>query len=228
MTRPRTDPAYLKFMSIWVLGPWFSLAAGLSGVQTDLAAAESPQTFLSQPNSDIGLAIDLAGFTIDRDHIKPDGRRYVTAFHPATGLNVSMTLEKVPGTASTRGCVMRLLRMQKGPLVSRGKDVALTTSRDVQTLEYTLHRFQGVRLDQKSMYACMAEQNVYAGIHLSKVQYTAADALLFHTLLETMRLQPSRSQQVAAAGPFTPARMPRFKIEKVRYQHDDYAQAIAP
>jgi hypothetical protein len=74
----------------------------------------------------------------------------------------------------------------------------------------------------------MAEQNVYAGIHLSKVQYSAVDASLFHTLLETMRLQPSRSQQVAAPAPSTPARMPRFKIENVRYQHDDYVQAIAP
>ena len=227
MTRPQTTPAYLNMISICVLGLWISLMAGVSGVQPDVAAAESPQTFLSQPNSDIELAIDLAGFTIDRDHVKPDGRRYVTAFHPVTGLTVSMTLEKAPG-ASTRGCVMRLQRLQKGPLISRGKDVALTTARDVQTLEYTLHRFQGLRLDQKSMYACMAEQNVYAGIHLSKVQYSAVDASLFHTLLETMRLQPSRSQQVAAPAPSTPARMPRFKIENVRYQHDDYVQAIAP
>jgi hypothetical protein len=94
-----------------------------------------------------------------------------------------------------------LRQLKQGPTVSRGIDVALSTSRDMPTLEYTLRRYQGIRLDQKSLYACMAHANVYAHIHVSKLQYTDADASLFQRLVRTFRLEKGASARMRAQRP---------------------------
>ncbi|MCS6297823.1 MAG: hypothetical protein H8K09_16440 [Nitrospira sp.] len=194
----------------------------LTGELSAMALEGSAPTLVSQPNSHVGLTIDLAGFMIERDELKPNGRRYLMASHPATGINVAVVLEQVAGQASTGGCIKYLRQLKKGQTVSRGKDVALSTARDIPTLEYTLPRFHGVRLDQKSLYACMAEANVYASMHVSKLQYTDADAALFQQLLTTARLQPGPLPRVTAHQPNNAA--PLFSVETVRYE----ARTIAP
>jgi hypothetical protein len=192
------------------------LLPALTGDFSALALEADARTLVSHPNGEVGLTIDLAGFTIERDQLKPDGRRYLMASQPATGINVAIALEQVAGRASIGGCIEHLRHLKKGPAVRRGIDVSLSTTRDIPTLEYTLHRFQGVRLDQKSMYACMAHANVYANIHVSKVQYTDADASRFQQLLTTLRLQPDQSARITARQPETTA--PLFYLETVRYE----------
>lgn len=216
MSRARTGNVrsiLLSFTSLILLS---SLTGEWSGARPALAMEGDSRTVVSQPNSDVGLTIDLAGFTIERDELKPNGRRYLIASRPATGLNVAITLEQVNGQASTAGCIDHLRQLQKGPAVSRGIDVALSTNHDMPTLEYTLHRFQGVRLDQKSLYACMAEAYVYANIHVSKVQYTDADAPLFQQVLQTLRLQPGQSLRITARRSNTTAS--EFYVKNARYE----------
>jgi hypothetical protein len=192
------------------------------------AGESEPQTVVAWPEKGLGLSIDLTGFKKDIDHVKPDGRRYLMASHPKTGLNVSVTLEKIPSKASTKGCVEHLQQLQKGPFVTRGQDIKLNTVGEIPTLEYTLREFQGVRLDQKNMYACMAQDNVYADIHLSKVQYTTADVPLFQSILKTVNLQPDRSQILQAQAPATPTSMQLFRMGSALYLQNKYDQAISP
>ncbi len=178
-----------------------------SGARSAMARDGESPTLIPQPNSNVELTIDLAGFRIERDRLTADGRRYIGASHPATGINVAIAMEQVGGLASTGGCITHLRQLKKGPTVSRGIDVALSTSRDMPTLEYTLRRFQGVRLDQKSLYACMAHADVYAHIHVSKLQYTDADASLFQQLLSTFRLEKGSSARLRAQRPETGAQL---------------------
>lgn len=198
----------------------------LTGESPAMALEGSARTILSQPNNPVRLSIDLAGFTIERDQLKPNGRRHLMASHPGAGINVAIVLEQVAGQASTGGCIKHLRQLKKGQAVSRGIDVAFSTTRDMPTLEYTLPRFQGVRLDQKSLYACLAEANVYATMHVSKVQYTEADAALFQQLLTTVRLQPGPSPRITAHQPNTAA--PLFSVEPVRYEQPNEAKTIVP
>ena len=198
------------------------------------ALLQEPFELLSRPGvrvasqffGPVERMMSAAGFTIERDQLKPNGRHYLMASHPGTGINVAIVLEQVAGQASTGGCINYLRQLKKGPTVSRGINVALLTSRDVPTLEYTLPGFQGVRLDQKSLYACMAGGNVYANIHISKVQYTEADAALFQQLLTTVRLQPEPSPRITPHQPNTAA--PLFSVEPVRYEQKNETRAIAP
>jgi tetratricopeptide (TPR) repeat protein len=151
------------------------------------------------PEKGLGLSIDLAGFKKDIDQVKPDGRRYLTALQHKTGLTVSVTLEKVLTRATAHGCIEQLQLIQKDPSVIHGQDIALNITGAIPTLEYTLHKFRGVRLDHKHVYACLAQDNVYADIHLSKAHYTTADAPLF-----------------------------QLEIGNVLYRQNKFAQAISP
>ena len=202
------------------------LSLFLIGEMPATALEGDVHTILSQPNSHVGLSIDLAGFTIERDQLKPNGRRYLMASHPETGINVAIVMEQVAGQASTGGCIKHLRQLKQGPTISRGIDVAFSTTRDMPTLEYTLPRFQGVRLDQKSLYACMAEANVYVSMHMSKMRYTDADAALFQQLLASVRLQPGPSPRITAHQPSSGP--PLFSVETVRYEQKDEVQTIAP
>jgi tetratricopeptide (TPR) repeat protein len=207
---------------------WFFMPAQPTGTSQAAVGQEEPPTFVTWPEKGLGLSIDLTGFKKDIDQVKPDGRRYLMASHPKTGLNVSVTLEKVPTKASAQGCREQLQLIQKGPFVTRGQDIKLNADGEIPTLEYTLHKIQGVRLDQKNLYACMAQDNVYADIQLSKVQYTTADAPLFQSILKTVRLQPRPSEIIRLPAPAPPNSLELLKIGSALFRQNEYAQAIPP
>jgi tetratricopeptide (TPR) repeat protein len=152
---------------------------------------------------------------------------------------VAVTLERVPTQVSAQGCREQLQLIRKGPLVTHGQDIKLNAAGEIPTLEYTLRKFRGVRLDQKNMYACMAQDNVYADIQLSKMHYTAADAPLFQSILETARLQPEPSKIIETQPPTLPKIIqpqppapPNSRelldIGNALYRRNNYAQAIPP
>jgi tetratricopeptide (TPR) repeat protein len=181
-----------------------------TGISQAIMGNNEPPTFVTWPEKGLGLSIDLTGFKKDIDQVKPDGRRYLSASHPKTGLNVAIILEKVPTKASAKGCLEQLSLIQNDSSVTRGQDIALNTTGEIPTLEYTIQKFRGVRVDQKNVYACIAQDNVYADIHLSKVQYTAADARLFQSILKTLRLQPPPLELVPPPAPAPPKEMVRL------------------
>ncbi len=219
-------------LSLWPLAP----AESTSLSQTSMGQGEPP-TFVAWPEKGLGLSIDLAGFKKDIDQVKPDGRRYLTASHPENGLTVSVTLEKVPTQASAQGCMEQLRLIQKSPLATHGQDIRLNTKGEIPTLEYTLHKFRGVRLDQKNMYACMAQDNVYADIQIAKTHYTTADAPLFQSILKSVRLQPEPSKIVETKlpappkiiqipPPEPPTSRELLDIGNALYRQKKYAEAI--
>src|SRR5204862_4010248 len=201
MTSQRIQPGTVKGIVACAFSLWSFMLVGPIGISQATAGKNEAQTIVAWPEKGLGLSIDLTGFKKDTDQVKPDGRRYLMASHPKTGLNVSVTLEKVSGQASAKGCVEHLRQLQKGPFVTSAQEINLNAAGEMPTLEYTLREFQGVRFDQNNVYACMAQDNVYVDIHLSKVQYTTADAPLFQSILKTIHLQPGYSQVVQAQEP---------------------------
>ncbi len=241
MASQRTQSGVVDVIVGCAVSLWFFMAAGPTGASQAIMGSNEPPTFVTWPEKGLGLSIDLSGFKKDIDQVKPDGRRSLMASHPKTGLHVSVTLEKVPTQASAQGCREQLQLIQKGPFVTRGQDIKLNADGEIPTLEYTLHKIQGVRLDQKTVYACMAQDNVYADIQLSKVQYTPADAPLFQSILKTVRLQPlpSETRQTPAPAPppvAAPVPVPEpppdsrqlLNIGNALYLQNNYAQAIPP
>jgi tetratricopeptide (TPR) repeat protein len=96
------------------------------------------------------------------------------------------------------------------------------------------------------VYACIAQKDVYADIHLSKIQYTTADAPFFQSILKSVRLQPGPSEtkqiqtktqqepqihpqvQIQVQPPEPPNSRELFNIGSALYLQYKYAQAILP
>jgi tetratricopeptide (TPR) repeat protein len=246
MTRPEKHADSAQMFGVCVLSLLTFMPAELTGTPQAVAGEYEPPTFVMWPEKGLGLSIDLSGFKKEVDEVKPDGRRYLAASHPKTGLNVSVTLEKVPTKASAQGCIEQLQLIQKSPSATRGQDVHLNVKNAVPTLEYTLRKIQGVQLDQKNVYACIAQDNVYADVQLSKAQYTAADAPLFQSILKSVRLQPRPSEiipppapapapalalpkeMVRLPAPAPPTSMELLNIGNALYRQNKYAKAIPP
>ena len=221
----------VKIFVVCALNLWSFVPAEPTGISQAAVGKDEPRTFVTWPEKGLGLSIDLSGFKKDIDQVKPDGRRYLMASHPKTGLNVSVTLEKVPTQASAQGCREQLQLIQKGPFITRGQDIKLMADGEIPTLEYTLHKIQGVRLDQKTVYACLAQGNVYADIQLSKVQYTTADAPLFQSILKSIHLQSAPSEIIQTKAPTPRAPTPLSSMQLLSrgnalYQQSKYAEAI--
>ncbi|RPH75655.1 MAG: hypothetical protein EHM80_15900, partial [Nitrospiraceae bacterium] len=166
MKSQRAQANPLQVFKVCALSFWFFLPAESIGPSEAVARENEPPIFVTWPEKGLGLSIDLTGFKKVIDQVKPDGRRNLTALHPKTKLNVSITLEKVPTQATAQGCLEQLQLIRKGPYVIGGQDIALNVTGEIPTLGYTLHEFQGNRLDEKHVYACVAQDNVYADIHL--------------------------------------------------------------
>lgn len=210
MTRRRIQSGVVSVIAGCAVSLWLFMPAVPTGAAQAIVGSNEPPTFVTWPEKGLGLSIDLSGFKKDIDQIKPDGRRYLMASHAKTGLDVSVTLEKVPTKASVKGCLEQLRLIQNDSSVIRGQDIALNTAGEIPTLEYTIQKFRGVRVDQKNVYACIAQDNVYADIHLSKAQYTTADARFFQSILKTLRLQPPPSEIVPPPAPAPPKEMVRL------------------
>ena len=210
MPRRRIQSGVVSVIAGCAVSLWLFMPAEPTGAAQTIVESNEPPTFVTWPEKGLGLSIDLSGFKKDIDQVKPDGRRYLTASHPKTKLDVSITLEKVPTKASAKGCLEQLRLIQNDSSVTRGQDIALNTTGVIPTLEYTIQKFRGVRVDQKNVYACIAQDNVYADIHLSKTQYTTADARFFQSILKTLRLQPPPSEIVPPPAPALPKEMVRL------------------
>ena len=242
MVSDRKHPNSLAVFVVFTLSLWLFIPSEPTGISQAVAEENESPTFVTWPEKGLGLSIDLAGFEKNLDYVKPDGRRYLMASHPKTGLNVSVTLEIVPTQASAQGCVDQLKLIQKGPLATRGQDIKLDTAGNLPTLEFILHEFEGVRVEQKNVYACLAQQDVYADIYLSKVQYTTADAPFFQSILNSVRLQsgPSEVKQRQTKAQPPPQIKPQVQplappnsrelldIGNALYRQSNYAQAIPP
>jgi hypothetical protein len=177
--------------------PRFLTTARVSDSRSVTASGSSSQRLVAFPNTSGGLMVDLPGFRIETDEIKPDGRRYLKATHPQTNLIISVTLERRSTAATYQGCLAHLGQLKITPLVARGYDRTYDTSGAWPRLAYTIREHQGVRVEQRNIRTCFAQGNIYADVHLSKVSYQSVDASLFEALFNTIHMVDAPVRQVS-------------------------------
>ena len=110
MTSHKKQADTITVLVVCILSLWSFVSAEPTDLSQAAIGTDEPPTFVAWPEKGLGLSIDLAGFKKDIDQVKPDGRRYLTALHHKTGLNVSVSLEKVPTHATVPGCIEQLDR----------------------------------------------------------------------------------------------------------------------
>jgi tetratricopeptide (TPR) repeat protein len=198
--------------------PYLALFLALLSLSLNSAAQEqSPiRGRLSLPEKNWGVVLELPGFMVKTVETKPDGRRYMSATNDANGMTVSLTLEQVAAGKKASACQGTLKQKAEHP-PAKVKDVSFSRSGDLDVMQYTVPEAMGQPINQRSLFACEFYDNSYIDLHVSKVNYAAADDPLFAAVLNSMHVdaaQRSSRDLMAAASRL--------------YMQQDYKDAIGP
>jgi tetratricopeptide (TPR) repeat protein len=222
----------------------FRLAGGLGLLVVSLAPNVSAQTVPPQekllviyPGKSWGLQIDSPGFVVDLNQRKEDGRQYLMATNRKTGIEVSVSLEQGNAPADDSTCPEYLARrVQSLPVGMKATDVRSSRISDMSVIEYQVPEIQTIPLRQHNLVGCMAKDDVYIDIHLSKVQFKASDEKLFTDLLGTVRIMDisPKNSATSARQPDSPAStdnrtsLQLFMEGSVYFRANDFQKAIDP
>lgn len=172
---------------------WNKSSSGLlltSLILAGAALAQAPKQTVrvAYPGKSWAVEIDSPGLSVETEERKPDGREYLFAKDPATGLLISITLERSKAGADPASCPAFLQKRMDSLAQLEPQDVKTSEIQKLPTVEYLLPRVGGVSLRQKNLFACTAKDDVFIDIHLSKVQFHDSDESLFTDLLGRIRI----------------------------------------
>src|SRR5262245_58917197 len=96
---------------------------------------------LSLPNTSWSLHVPAVGFAVQRDTSRPDGNaRSILAIDQASGINLSLFLERVPAGESGKDCrAFYSERLRNSPV--KMQEVRTSERREMAILEYTDKEF---------------------------------------------------------------------------------------
>jgi len=204
----------MKIHPAFVLTSLLGVSVVAAGGQKEIA----PNVLrLVCPGEPWALTINLPGFRVKVNTITPDGRVYLVADKPDTGYTASVMLEKVDRPIKPSGCRDFLAARAKTNSGFEKKDVRLSELGQMAILEYLAPAVKGHKVRQKNLFACMAREDVYIDIHLSKTLYQPGEEKLFEEILQTVGF-----------GKITLSpRMEDMGNASFAYMHHDYPKAIA-
>jgi len=161
---------------------------------------------LALPNTSWSLQMPATGFAVQRDTSRPDGNaRSILAIDKASGINLSVFLERVPAGESGKDCRAYYgERLRNSPV--KMEEVRTSERREMAILEYTDKEFarhmpEEVKkmlgtIEQRHLHAYLAKQGICIDIHLSKALQPGDEAPPFGAILDGVRLSDP-----ASAGP---------------------------
>ena len=198
-----------------------SFLAGLLG-STLLAvgsamATEPPQlatiALVEQPWA---VALDITGYRVQVDGVKPDGRRYFLATDSASAVHLSITLERVSEQATEQGCLAHLERIARSSREEPRQNIMQYEIRHVPVLEYLLPETHGPPADQLHLFACIRKDNVYTDVHVAKTGFTRGDDSQLREILQRLEIVPA-----AAASS-----LDHFRAGSAPYLQGQFREAI--
>lgn len=188
------------------------------------------------------LELQASGFSIQKDLIQPDGRRYFLAEDHANKIVASVYLEAMSNAPAARECQRSLHAKEKqfAPLATNGlQDVAYSEKNGMDILEYLLPEVKGAPIKQHNIFACLIKNNVFVDIHISKSLYTPADQPALDQVLSSFRFVDKAPAPAAIVGSASaPAPVPAsapagnsmqlFRKGSFYFMSQQYKESIAP
>jgi tetratricopeptide (TPR) repeat protein len=182
------------------------------------------------------LEMDSPGFVVQTKEKKADGREYLVAENPETHVVVSVTLEQAKGGADSKTCPGYLLKRMQSLAGLKPTDIKFSEIAQMATVEYLIPEASGVPLKQKNFVACTAKEDVYADIHLSKIQFQSSDESLFMNVLNRVHFTDrpaveTLNRPTSGEAPSTKpsgTSMDYFREGSQYFIAHDYQRSIAP
>jgi hypothetical protein len=160
---------------------------------------------VSFPNKTWSVEVGSPGFLMRAKGRKPDGRYYLFANDPRTGVILSVMLEQSP-QADASSCPAYL--QQRVQSVSKlgfvAADVKSSEANSLAVVEYMIPAMEGKSVQQKNIVACAARDGVYVDIHLSKSQFQQGDEALLMDVLNQIQISGAAAPAQATASLVNP------------------------
>jgi hypothetical protein len=159
------------------------------------------------------LLIDSPGFQVKKpvsktidNGVQPDGRVYLLAQNATTKVNLSVFLEKVRGKATVDGCKKAQQHRLTQNVPYDRQDASMRMDGDLEIVEYTMTEMHDASLHessirQRSIFACIARDDVYVDIHLSKTNYTPEDEQAFKAVLTSVHFVDKATPDAKSTQP---------------------------
>src|ERR1700722_1232123 len=201
---------------------------------TTLRAQDPAQTSIWLPARPWALQMQAPGFSIEKNDIQPDGRRYFLAQNKANKMVASVYLEAMSGTPAAGECERSLhdKEVRFAPLSSQSlKDVVYSDKDGMEVLEYLLPDAKGAPIKQHNVFACLIKDNVFVDIHISKALYTPADNPDFDAVLASFRFvdkAPAPASMTATGAAPSGNSMQLFRKGSFYFMSQQYKESIAP
>ena len=184
-----------------------------------LAAADQKPFRVSLPGKSWALEIEMPGFHPETNKLMPDGRWYLLGTG-ANGIVLSIYLEKTSKPVSMDGCRKSVKERKSfaSRLNLKPTDFHESQAGEMAVLEYIVHEVNGTAVQQKSVFACLAKEDVYADVHLSHMPFKPEDDALFASILSTVRIVDLAGSPQGSLG--------YFKEGSAYYIQGQFAKAI--
>lgn len=183
--------------------------------QGDQADRSSHTLMISLPDKPWGVSVDLTGFNVTRSEMEPDGRRYVLADNPTTGVIFSTFLEETPAGGKANGCEDSLrARLRKYDAMVADRDIR--TVDDKTILDFRIDK--DLPAPQGNRFICQFYDNVFIDIHLSKMDFKKDDSKLFDQIVDSVSIHQGSAR----------SSLDYMKEGSVYYLKHDYERAIPP
>jgi hypothetical protein len=153
---------------------------------------------LSLPGKTWSLVLDLPGFSVEKNELEADGRRYLLATNSASGVVISTYLEKVKAPANMEGCKVSLQNRAKAHTPFKKLGVSIYDLEQMKVLEYLVPEIEGRRIRQKNFFVCLPKEDVFVDIHLTKTGWQPGQEKLFAEILANLRFEENAA---TAASP---------------------------
>lgn len=160
------------------------LAVGCAATAVSSLKREGAVYRVKIPESASTIAFPADGFQVD---IADDSRPYYFLKNERTGLNVSFNFEPVRKCKTSEEC--RDYLVAKLRTVSFKKDWTVSKIGEVPVSEHLDGPIEGVNLRQHHLNAHYIVDGVWIDMHLSKVNYRAADHAIFADFVRALNIE---------------------------------------
>ena len=221
----------------WRAIAWFTfLAVAMPGRAWTQGTKARESMSVSFPGKNWAVEIDSPGFTVESEVKKSDGREYFLAHNSTTDVVLSVTLEQSKGGADSSTCPGYLEKRVQALSQLGVTNVKESTIGSMAVIEYLIPKPNGIPLRQKNVVACIAKEDIYIDIHLSKANFQPSDESLFTNVLNQVHIT-NRTGPEASISPGAPggkavssgaSSLNYFREGNRYYKANDFGNSIAP
>jgi tetratricopeptide (TPR) repeat protein len=220
------------------MSKWCALLALLILGTAKTGQAQPQQT--ANPTIRVGLlgetwtlVFDAPGYKVERNGLQSDDRVYLLAENQSTGVTLSVNLEKVSGQATIDDCKKTQNERLAQKVDYKREKIEARESAGMEILEYTIPEFRGAPVQQRNLFACMARDDVYVDIHLSKALFKTEQEPLLSAVLASAHFAENSSSnagtvQLAPSDAGSGTSLDYFREGSRYFLKQDFAASVAP